>query len=334
MLEVQVQPAEFYRLLGYPRGKRPEGRAVELEQSVREWYTGHGRPWMHTHEDRHEFLVAVSAGPELEEEAQRRWRDGLPDEYFFLEMYGAAVVEHLTTLAGAKLCAWADPKGLAILPHRSPGYPGCDMAEQAPLLERMQPLPYPLEVLPSGMLRPKKSQISVFPVVAKTPGMTPLTELVPCTHCSYTACQFRRVQFRVNLKALRRWAAERLQVIKHEDGVKATFRYEGTTCTNLGRPLRFDYRVTLGSREQGYPIRAMECEPADEGYKHMCGYISAPVDLMQAIATEKPMLGQPLHYAVSAARPESFAGCYCEAEARAHKWGLVLETIYYRLTNE
>ena len=45
-------------------------------------------------------------------------------------------------------------------------------------------------------------------------------------------------------------------------------------------------RVTLGPREQGYPIRAMECVPADEGYKHMCAYISGPVDLMQAIATE------------------------------------------------
>jgi hypothetical protein len=66
----------------------------------------------------------------------------------------------------------------------------------------------------------------------------------------------------------------------------------------------------------------------------MCKYIEAPVDLMQAIATEKAMLGQPLHYAVSAPRPESFAGCYCDAEARAHKWGLVFETIYYRLTND
>ena len=78
MLEVQVHPAEFYRLLGYPRGKQPDGRAVELEQWVREWYAEHGRPWIHTQEERHEFLVAVSAGPELEKEAQRRWRDGLP----------------------------------------------------------------------------------------------------------------------------------------------------------------------------------------------------------------------------------------------------------------
>ena len=151
MLEVHVQPAEYHRLLGYPRGKSPEGRAAELADWARDWYVQHGRPWMHSLEDGREFLVSVSAGPELEEEAQRRWRDSLPDEYFFLEMYGSAVVEHLTTLAGARLCEWADPRGLAILPHRSPGYPGCDIAEQAPLLERMQPLPHRLEVLQFGL---------------------------------------------------------------------------------------------------------------------------------------------------------------------------------------
>ena len=332
MLEVQVQPAEYRRLLGYPRGKQPEGRAAELEAWAREWYSEHGRPWMHTREADHEFLVAVSAGPELEAEAQRRWRDSLPDEYFFLEMYGSAVVEHLTTRAGAQLCEWADPRGLAILPHRSPGYPGCDIAEQAGLLERLQPLPHTIEVLPSGMLRPKKSQLSVFPVVPKSPGLTPLNGLVPCTHCTFTPCQYRRVQLRVNPKALRRWASERLRLATTVDGFEARFQYEGTTCTNLGRPLRFEYRVTLGGRAEGYPIRTMECLPTDDGYKHMCKYVEDPVTVMEAIATEKAMVGQPLHYAVSAARPESFAGCYCDAEARAHKWGLVFETIYYAIT--
>ena len=43
------------------------------------------------------ILVAVGAGAEAEEEARRRWADEKPDEYFFLEMYASAVVEHLTT---------------------------------------------------------------------------------------------------------------------------------------------------------------------------------------------------------------------------------------------
>ncbi|HTS65084.1 MAG TPA: hypothetical protein VMH28_23835 [Candidatus Acidoferrales bacterium] len=335
MSELQIQDAEFYRLLGYPRGLQPEGRAAELTAWVREWYATQGRPWTHSHEanlPERAFVVAASAGPEIEEEAQRRWRDGLPDEYFFLEMYGSAVVEHLTTMAGARLCDWADPQGLAILPHWSPGYAGIDIARQAGLLERLQPLPHPLEVLPSGMLRPKKSQISVFPVVPKTRGTQPLAGLVPCSHCSYTPCQFRRVPQRVNAKALRRWAAERLQLCPRGDGaIEARFRYDGTTCSNLGHPLRFDYVVTLGPRDEGFPIRDEYCAPVDDGYQRMCRYLEAPEATMQAIASEKPMLGHALHEALAWRPPDSLAGCYCDPESRAHKWGLVFETIWYKL---
>ena len=38
-------------------------------------------------------LVAVGAGPEVEQAAQRLWTEDKPDEYFFLETYGSAVVE-------------------------------------------------------------------------------------------------------------------------------------------------------------------------------------------------------------------------------------------------
>jgi hypothetical protein len=60
-------------------------------------------------------------GPEVEAEAQRLWREEKPDEYFFLEIFGSAVVEHLVTITGARLCAWAEGRHLAVLPHYSPG---------------------------------------------------------------------------------------------------------------------------------------------------------------------------------------------------------------------
>ncbi|MGA2340632.1 MAG: hypothetical protein ABSF75_12100, partial [Terracidiphilus sp.] len=81
------------------------------------------------------ILVAVGAGPEAEEEARRRWSEEKPDEYFFLEVFASAVVEHLTTLAGARLCDWAEQRGMAVLPHSSPGYPDWNVAEQPRLLE-------------------------------------------------------------------------------------------------------------------------------------------------------------------------------------------------------
>jgi len=391
--DVDVQPEEYMRLLGYPRGHVLEGRARELSEWARAWYRDHGRPWayarlaervrvrdqivelhdaaftsarLRTSLDRAAadgaVLVAVSAGEEAEEEARRLWEAERPDEYFFLEILASAVVEHLATTTGAKLCAWADDRGMAVLPHSSPGYPGWDIGEQAPLLQVIardgSPLPGPLRVLPSGALWPKKSLLAVFGLTRQVEHVRRLTELVPCENCSFRACQYRRVPYRrgaanvlgevrlgrvegagsdysVNARALRRWAGERLSLDVRDDGtVEALFRYEGTTCTNLGRPLTFHYAVTLGPREDGYPIRAQRCTPApgDTGHQAMCGYQREGERLIDAIAREQPLAGRPLGAALSWARPSSHAGCYCEPESRSHKWGLVLETIHYALS--
>jgi len=41
--DLNVQPAEYARLLGYPRGWVMEGRPLELAEWARAWYTRHGR---------------------------------------------------------------------------------------------------------------------------------------------------------------------------------------------------------------------------------------------------------------------------------------------------
>jgi hypothetical protein len=138
----------------------------------------------------------------------------------------------------------------------------------------------------------------------------------------------------VNTKALRKWAAERLSLERHEDGsINALFRYEGTTCTNMGRPLTFHYQVKLGPPQEGYPIREQRCEPApeDTGHTFMCAYMDGSKQLMAAIDREKPLLGQRLDDVMSWQRPPFGTGCYCEPGSREHKWGLVLETIHYAL---
>ena len=394
---VEVLPAEYTRLLGYPRGWTLDGRARELGEWARDWYARHGRPWTYARgvEELHidggavviegvtfnssrlgatlaaaradrAFLVAVSAGPELEEEAQVRWRDGKPDEYFFLEVFGSAVVEHLVTMTGARLCAWADGQPAAVLPHYSPGYTEWSIDEQPKLLDVIRaphPAAVPLEVLESGMLRPKKSLLAVFGVTGHVDRVRPLTELSPCEDCSFGPCQYRRAPYRrsrrpgmselplaaapavnplsadasysVALKALQRWSRDRLTIEHHDDGsIAATFRYEGTTCTNTGRPLHFHYHVTLGPREDGYPILKQWCGPApgDDGYTAMCRYLGDPEELMASIGRDHPLNGQPLDDVVRWRRPASPAGCYCEPDSRQHKWGLVLETIHYALS--
>jgi hypothetical protein len=140
-------------------------------------------------------LAAVSAGPEIEQEAQKLWREEKPDEYYFLEVLGSAVVERLTTMTGARLSAWAEGREMAVLPHYSPGYPEWDIAEQSRLLGLLKGagnLSGNLEALESGALRPKKSLLAVFGLTRHTGGVRRLTELVACESCSLASCQYRR----------------------------------------------------------------------------------------------------------------------------------------------
>ncbi len=395
--QVDVLDEEYCRLLGYPRGIVLEGRARELADLARSWYAEHGRPWMYARQaesflisgntiniDGAQFtssrlrttldqagahsviLVAVGAGVEAEEEAQRRWAEDKPDEYFFLEMYASAVVERLTTMAGARLCGWAEQRGMAVLPHDSPGYSEWDIAEQPRLLEllmktRSEQFPSPVEVFETGMLRPKKTLLAVFGLTAHKDRLERLTSLIPCERCSFGPCQYRRAPFRrsprpvggvvaartstlnqnaaysVNRKALDRWAKERLQLRMNDDGtVDAEFRYDGTTCTNMGRPLTFLYNVKLGTSTEGYPIRMQQCAPApgDEGHKLMCKFTEDEDALMGAIDLEKPLAGLKLDAILAWRRMPSAAGCYCESSSRDHKWGLVLETIHYALVKK
>jgi hypothetical protein len=208
--------------------------------------------------------------------------------------------------------------------------------------------------LDSGALRPKKSLLAVFGVTRHVERLRPLTELVPCESCSYTPCQYRRApyarwletaaepvdpgaKYNVNTKALKRWAGERLTLERRGDGtIEAMFVYEGTTCTNMGRPLKFHYSVKLGPRQEGYPIREQNCTPApgDTGHTYQCGYLDHREKLMSAIASENPMLGRRLDDVLSWQRSTFAPGCYCEEDSRQHKWGLVLETIHYALWNK
>jgi hypothetical protein len=221
----------------------------------------------------------------------------------------------------------------------------------------------------SGMLKPKKSLLAVFGLTNRTERVARLTDLIPCENCSFNPCQFRRApyarvseysstiglersqsraeqkapaivaldhdaKYLVNPKALKRWADERLSMTDREDGsIEARFRYEGTTCSNMGRAIYFDYYLLIGPRDEGYPLRELRCSPApgDEGHAYMCRYMANAEHLMVAIDHEKPMLGRALNDVLAWERPEMGAGCYCEPVSRKHKWGLVFETVHFAL---
>ena len=390
---VRVAEQEYRRLLGYPAQHVPGERAGELAAAARAWDAEHGRPWTYFREaaleisddtlrlEGREFrspallahfqrtgavrvvLLAVSAGGACEEEAGRLWREGKPDEYFFLEMFGSAVVEQLVADLNGRLCDLAEREGLRAVPHFSPGYTGWDVAEQPQLFElitagRAGSFGDSLAVLPSGMLRPKKSLLAIVGFTARTAAGRMRT---PCEACSFSPCQYRRAAYRsmpappgairvapapsdsplerearytVNGRALQKWSRERVHVSWREDGLlSARFRFDGTTCSSQGRPLAFDYAVTLSGPEDGYTILRADCRPApgDDGYTAMCAYLSDGDALLQSIVREQPLLGRPLNDVLGWTRNHVPTGCHCTADSRIHKWGLALEAIHYTL---
>jgi hypothetical protein len=405
--QLDVQEAEYQRLLGFPREHALGERSRELAAWAREWYEKHGRPWIYARAagglelDADKFrlgtaefaserlggqflaarahdavLVAVSAGPECEEKARECWREGKPDEYFFMEMFGSAVVEHLVTLAAGRICAWADQGGIAVLPHYSPGYTGWPVSDQLKLWGLIRensgvPFPADLEVMHTGMLRPKKSLLAVFGLTRHAEKVRNGSRLIPCENCSLPGCQYRRAPYRhfmpqtesvairgpdaarvgakaadgvdvldhnarysVNARALERWARERLRLEVAGDGfVHASFRYDGTTCANLGRAVHYEYRVRLHPRREAYRVAEMNCAPADgdTGHASMCEYLKDPEGFMRQVEAEKPLLGCPLNEVLAWKRSSNPAGCNCEAGSREHKWGIVFEVIHFAL---
>src|SRR5215211_5591650 len=106
---VDVDPAEYTRLLGFPRGHVLEGRVQELASWARDWYAANGHPWVYARASADlaiesdavrvdgvpftspqvrgtleragahgVLLVAVCAGPEIEQQAHRAWLQEKP----------------------------------------------------------------------------------------------------------------------------------------------------------------------------------------------------------------------------------------------------------------
>ena len=61
-----------------------------------------------------------------------------------------------------------------------------------PLLLAQGAAPGPIDVLESGMLRPKKSQLAVFALAPAGSASAEPADLVPCKYCALIKCEYRR----------------------------------------------------------------------------------------------------------------------------------------------
>ncbi len=219
-----VDDAEFKRQLKLPPEYVMTGEVAANAGWARSWFAEHARPWLCAHpisscqvdestvtiagqvltsrELAKRFqpaesavIVGVSTGSEAELEAANRWEADEPDRYFFLESYATAVVETLINVARSRLCHWASQHACVLLPQYSPGYAEWSETEAHkvhPLLAQGGEMPGALEVMESGMLRPKNSQLVVFGVVSASHAPHEDTDLIPCKYCAQTPCELRR----------------------------------------------------------------------------------------------------------------------------------------------
>jgi hypothetical protein len=162
---------EYARLLGYPWGRPLEGQVLLRAEEAIEWYRRNGKPRVYFRGLGENTIAAITAGSEVEEEVDKLWQSDRVDEAYFLDRLAAGVVERLASDLG---------------PHRSPGYPGFPLEEQHALFAHLAPLSPEIEILPSGMLKPKNSLLGIFSLAGHAARN-------PCSSCGLPRCSFRRI---------------------------------------------------------------------------------------------------------------------------------------------
>jgi hypothetical protein len=218
-----VEPEQFKRLLGIPRGRELEGQVAERAEWARAWYASHGRPYLKARRhpiaeigpdtvslrggpvvsgaalaghlrrwDAHEMVgIAVTAGSEIDQASEEMWRDGRPDEGYFLERFGVAVVEQLVHSATLFLCRSAEGDDATLTAHLSPGCGSWELEHQRILWDTIFPGGElgPIRLLDSGGLMPK---CSVLAAAGLTRRMVTASPLDACRSCDLAGCRFRR----------------------------------------------------------------------------------------------------------------------------------------------
>ena len=372
-LRLTVLPPELYlRHLGLPAGTGLDEKTLPLAEGAGDWYREHGNPWIHSRlapiqgieEDTirlddgtllssrvlaegarrsgtHSIsILAVSAGVEVDDRIAELWAEEKPDEAMFLNAYADALTEHLRSAEAEKMLEQFSAENMTVLPYYSPGYDGWDLTDQAALLNTISnPLPGALEVLPSGGLKPSKSALAVFAVTC-----TDLAE----SGDDYWQDLYRELSVNRNSgnenssyafssSALEGWEKKRLELSEDGDALQAVFRFNGSTCTNLGLPLRFEYRVDLSREETGgYRLEGFSCEPhpEDTGHKGMCSYLADAEAILEKTRQPPALPGRSLGKVLEWTPPSSPAGCLCSQSSRDHKWRIVLQTLHYSLLKE
>jgi hypothetical protein len=360
------------RHLGLPPCAELDEKLLSLVDQARTTYRHSGEPWSRVRlvaierisddtihlEDERRFVsaflagglqnakahaivaAAISAGTQVDAIIDELWKTNRPDEAMFLNAYSIAIVEHLRWKIGAHLRDRFQMDGLTLLPHYSPGYDGWSLSDQAQLhglLSRHDNGDVmPIELLPSGGMRPSKSTLLIYGLTRSNDpnhshqqywNSLPMTPVSAAEAPSYAFPE----------KTLALWRDKRLTLRAVSDAeLHAKFRMEGSTCNNMGVPLAFDFDVVLRKEERlGYRIVSAVCQPSEghAGYRSMCAYLDNPDRCMSQLRQHRPLIGCVLKDVLNWTPKVSPAGCLCTRASQDHKWRIALQTIHFAVEN-
>lgn len=287
-------------------------------------------------------VVGVTAGEVVEQEISRRWKEDRPDEAMFLNSYAIAAVEHLRWTRGDHLRQTFHEQEMTVLPHYSPGYEGWDLSDQntlfALLKEGGSPISekgkeFPIDILESGCLIPTKSTLAAYGITRRM-DLGKLDDFWLFHPTGPNQKLADQPSYAYPKRTLVRWKEKRLTLLAQADGkLEATFQADGSTCTNMGTPLIFVFRVSLQKKGDDYEITEVSCTPAEnhKGYQSMCAYLSNPDRFMTNLDEYRPLVGKPLSDALTWDASISPAGCLCTRPSQDHKWRIVFQTIHFAL---
>jgi hypothetical protein len=136
-------------------------------------------------------------------------------------------------------------------------------------------------------------------------------------------------------RALEKWAREHVTLVSRpDDSIAAQFRFTGSTCSNLGHPIRMIYSFILSpARGSDRTILDSSCRraPDDTGCSKMCSLLESPESFQTALENYAPLTGRTLGEALAWNPDLSMAGCLCHRSDQNHKWRNAIQTVHFAL---
>jgi hypothetical protein len=134
-------------------------------------------------------------------------------------------------------------------------------------------------------------------------------------------------------RALLKWSRDDVTLApQSDDSIFAEFRFAGTTCANLGHPIRMIFTFTLSPlRDGGRTILTSSCRraPDDTGCPRMCSALESPESFQTALECYAPLTGKSLGEALAWNPDLNVAGCLCHRSSQNHKWRNAFQTIHF-----